>query len=215
MTVKQEPSPNTGIRPSKTLGCPCSTATPPPVTWLRTVPIHTLQATRELNSRSPKSRDESILSERSSHRAIQQNSTHPMPPSKETNSWNTTTNKPPMGHNRSGNWDLSNHQYRVRVDGSGRIPLRNHRFLRKLETPTIPFPIPSAVTETSTPNSTPHRPNTPVPQTMGTSVPFTLTHPPLRHCPDYSHTTRQVWRNSFLPKDHYPRAMGRGNEEEE
>ena len=50
---------------------PCSTAPPPPATWLRTVPTHTLPATHELDSRSPKSWDESIPSERSSHRTIQ------------------------------------------------------------------------------------------------------------------------------------------------
>ena len=57
---------------------------------------------------------------------------------------------------------LPNHQYCVRVDGSGRITLQNHQFLRKLETTTIPFPIPTAVPETSTPNPTLHRLNTPV-----------------------------------------------------
>ena len=84
---------------------------------------------------------------------------------------------------------LPNHQYRVRVDGSGRITLRNHRFLRKLETPTTPPPPP----ETSTPNSdpTPLKPNTPVLQTMGTGItsntgqPSTMTKKkPLGRCPD-------------------------------
>ena len=46
---------------------------------------------------------------------------------------------------------LPNYQYHVRVDGSGKITLRNRQFLRKLETPTIPFPFPSVVPETSTP----------------------------------------------------------------
>ena len=65
---------------------------------------------------------------------------------------------------------LPNHQYRVRVDGSGRITLRNRRFLRKLETPTTPPPIPSTEPETSTPNPNPLKPNTPVLQTMGTGI---------------------------------------------
>ena len=67
---------------------------------------------------------------------------------------------------------LPNHQYRVRVDGSGRITLRNCRFLRKLETPTTPPPIPNAVPETSTPNPNPTflKPNIPVLQTMGTGI---------------------------------------------
>ena len=36
---------------------------------------------------------------------------------------------------------LPHNQYRIRVDGSGRITLRNRRFLRKLETPMTPHPI--------------------------------------------------------------------------
>ena len=88
---------------------------------------------------------------------------------------------------------LPNHQYCVRVDGSGRITLRYHQFLRKLETPTIPFPIPVAMPETSTLNPTPHRPNTPVPQTMDAGITSTSTQtPPPGHCPDYFHITSQV-----------------------
>ena len=36
---------------------------------------------------------------------------------------------------------LPHNQYRIRVDGSGRITLRNRRFLRKLRTPVTPHPI--------------------------------------------------------------------------
>ena len=36
---------------------------------------------------------------------------------------------------------LPHNQYRIRVDGPGRITLRNRRFLRKLETPVTPHPI--------------------------------------------------------------------------
>ena len=38
---------------------------------------------------------------------------------------------------------LLNYKYWVRVDTSGRITLRNRRFIRKLEITTIPLPIPS------------------------------------------------------------------------
>ena len=74
---------------------------------------------------------------------------------------------------------LPNHQYHVRVDGSGRITLRNRRFLRKLETPTTPPLIPSAAPETSTPNPNPMplKPNTPVLQTMGTGITSNTTQP--------------------------------------
>ena len=47
-----------------------STATPPPTTWLYTIPTHTLQATRRLDRCSKKSRDNSNSSECSSYRAI-------------------------------------------------------------------------------------------------------------------------------------------------
>ena len=40
---------------------------------------------------------------------------------------------------------LPNHQYRIRVAGSGRITLQNHRLLRKLKVPIIKTPIPSAL----------------------------------------------------------------------
>ena len=122
-------------------------------------------------------------------------------------------------------WDTTgqvpNHQYHVRVDRSGRITLRNRQFLKKLETPTIPFPILSAMPETSTPNLTPHKPNTPGLQTMDTGITSShLTSILLSrlqnlpgHCSDYFHTTSQVWRNSSLPKDHYLRVMGRGDVE--
>ena len=39
---------------------------------------------------------------------------------------------------------LPDRQYQIRVDGSGRITLRNHHFLRKCEFKTAPTPIPSA-----------------------------------------------------------------------
>ena len=45
---------------------------------------------------------------------------------------------------------LPNHQYQIRVDRSGRIPLWNHRFLQKLEAPTTLFPISSAPPHTHT-----------------------------------------------------------------
>ena len=104
---------------------------------------------------------------------------------------------------------LPNHQYQIRVDRSGRITLRNHRFLKKLEAPTIPLPISSVFPEllTSTPGRY-QKPNTPVPQTMDNGT-RSLTHLPSNnitqphlqkqkppgHCSDYSHITSQAWRN--------------------
>ena len=70
---------------------------------------------------------------------------------------------------------LPKHQYFVRVDGSSRITLQNCQFLKKLETTTIPFPIPSFMSETSTPNPNPHRPSTPVLQIIVTGI--KLSHP--------------------------------------
>ena len=57
---------------------------------------------------------------------------------------------------------LPNHQYRIRIAGSGRITLRNHRFLRKLKTSIIETLIPSALPPSPEPTitdmSTPHQP---------------------------------------------------------
>ena len=56
---------------------------------------------------------------------------------------------------------LPNRQYKIRVDGSGRVTLRNRRFLRKLKCEsTIPRLIPGAETskENSTIHSSPKRP---------------------------------------------------------
>ena len=61
----------------------------------------TLYKPHTLDICSTKSQDNSISSERPSHRTIQQNNTHLMSPSKGANSDNRMTNNPPMGHNRS------------------------------------------------------------------------------------------------------------------
>ena len=123
------------------------------------------------------------------------------PPSKGINSFSSTT--------KNRRWDRTgqvmeifpNHQYRVRVDGSGRITWRNHRFLRKLETTTIPFLIPSAVPETSTPNPTPQRPNTPVPQTIDTGK--TSSHPTSNTAqPSTSTRTPHPALSRLLPNNH-------------
>ena len=51
---------------------------------------------------------------------------------------------------------LPNRQYRIRVDGSGRITLRNRRFLRIIENKRMyGFPIPSADYPTPDPSFTP------------------------------------------------------------
>ena len=75
---------------------------------------------------------------------------------------------------------LPNYQYRVMVDGSGRITLRNHQFLRKFEIPTIPLPIPSAVHKLPASNPTRfYKPNTSVLQTNGHWDNFTT--PTIKH----------------------------------
>ena len=112
---------------------------------------------------------------------------------------------------------LPNHQYRVRVNGSGRITLRNRRFLRKLETPTSPPPIPSAAPETSTsnPNPTPLKPNTPVLQTMGTGITSNTAQPSsMMQTKTPRALSRLLPHNQpglkelIPPKDLYPRVMG-------
>ena len=79
---------------------------------------------------------------------------------------NTVSIQNPNSHR----WDIAgqivgtlpNRQYRIRVAGSGRITLRNCRFLRKLKTPIIETPIPSALPlspePTITDMSIPHQP---------------------------------------------------------
>ena len=59
---------------------------------------------------------------------------------------------------------LPDRQYRIRVDGSRRIRLRNCRFLRKWEIKAAPTPIPSAtpVPITSTSNAPLLHPNHPI-----------------------------------------------------
>ena len=42
---------------------------------------------------------------------------------------------------------LPNHQYWIRIDGSGRTTLWNRRFLKKIQTPAVPTPIPIAFSE--------------------------------------------------------------------
>ena len=112
---------------------------------------------------------------------------------------------------------LPNHQYHVRVDGSGRITLRNHRFLRKLETPTTPHPIPSAAPETSTPNPNPMplKPNTPVLQTLGTGITSNTAQPSSMTQTKTPRTlSRLLLHNQpcskelIPPPDHYPRTIG-------
>ena len=44
-------------------------------------------------------------------------------------------------------------QYQIRVDGSGRITLKNHRFLRKCKLKPAPTPIPNAIPGPITPSS--------------------------------------------------------------
>ena len=48
---------------------------------------------------------------------------------------------------------LPDRQYRIRTNGSGRITLRNHRFLRKCKLKPVPTPIPSATVGPTIPSS--------------------------------------------------------------
>ena len=48
---------------------------------------------------------------------------------------------------------LPERQYKIRVDGSGRITLRNHRFLRKCKLKPAPTPIPSVTLGPTIPSS--------------------------------------------------------------
>ena len=81
---------------------------------------------------------------------------------------------------------LPDRQYRIRVNGSGRITLRNRRFLRKCEFKPAPTPIPSAALGPTTPSSnTPllHRPPSPYNSTRTAFEPqqqTTYTSPRLR-----------------------------------
>ena len=63
---------------------------------------------------------------------------------------------------------LQNRQYRIRVAGSGRITLRNRRFLRKLEAPAAATPIPSALP--IPPESTTSDTNTPIQLSEGSTT---------------------------------------------
>ena len=60
-------------------------------------------------------------------------------------------------------------QYWIRVDGSGRITLRNHHFLRKEEFQTMSTPIPSTLTEPVMFQS-----NIPITQTLLVMTPMQL-----------------------------------------
>ena len=112
---------------------------------------------------SKKSSDNSIWSERLSHRAIQQNNTHLMSPVKGANCDNTTTNNPLMKHSPTTNTvsELMD-QVESRSDTADSSENSKHQQPHP--------PIPSTAHETSTPNPNPMplKPNTPVLQTMDT-----------------------------------------------
>lgn len=63
--------------------------------------------------------------------------------------------------NKNRRWDrtgkiievLDNRQYRIRVDGSGRVTVRNRRFIRRINVPVKTLPIPSAGTPVMVSNS--------------------------------------------------------------
>ena len=76
---------------------------------------------------------------------------------------------------------LPERQYKIRVDGSGRITLRNRRFLKKCELKPTPTPIPSA--------------------TLGPTIPSTnatVTHPPLSPCDSTCTATRPQQQTTHI-----------------
>ena len=91
---------------------------------------------------------------------------------------------------------LPEHQYKIRVDGSGRITLRNRRFLKKCKLKPTPTPIPSA--------------------TLGPTIPSTdatVTHPPLSRCDSTCTATRPQQQTTHisprLRSSRIPRALSR------
>ena len=80
--------------------------------------------------------------------------THNLPPLQDGD---TVAIQSPINHrwNTTGKIisSLPDRQYRIRVNGSGRITLRNRRFLRKCELKPAPTPIPSATLEPTIPSS--------------------------------------------------------------
>ena len=91
---------------------------------------------------------------------------------------------------------LPERQYKIRVDGSGRITLRNRRFLKKCNLKPTPTPIPSA--------------------TLGPRIPSTnatVTHPPLSPCDSTCTATRPQQQTTHisprLRASRIPRALSR------
>ena len=91
---------------------------------------------------------------------------------------------------------LPERQYKIRVDGSGRITLRNRRFLKKCKLKPTPTPIPSA--------------------TLGPTIPSTnatVMHPPLSPCNStYTATRPQQQTTHISPRlrsSRIPRALSR------
>ena len=105
--------------------------------------------------------------------------------------------------NKNKRWDrtgkiveaLDNRQYRIKIDGSGRVTIRNRRFIRRINVPVRPTPIPSAGTSVTidTTNLSPDAvPFTP-PNTM-TSIPHNSS------ANTVPHPTRTIVSSKGLPK---------------
>ena len=101
-----------------------------------------------MDSRSSKPWTKSLFQATTAHRTIQPHRPHTTPTLKGTNScyaaheqWSVEYNRPQVVET------LPHNQYLIRVDGSGRIALRNRRLLRKLETSVTPHPILSPTNE--------------------------------------------------------------------
>ena len=118
---------------------------------------------------------------------------------------------------------LPNHQYRIRVAGSGRITLQNSRFLRKLKIPIIATPIPSASVTWANNYRYEYTTSTCQKNSKWWHLYCKETRNPrarLNHCHqepgipgrylNYFHTLSQEIRNWFRPNDNYASAMWRG-----
>ena len=129
---------------------PGTASAPPATSRLPPLPTDTLQATPRMRCCS--SETSITLSQRNTRLVVRYNHTvHSLRPlqsgdavllQRNGRQWDTTGRVVEA---------LPNRQYQIRVDGSGRITLRNRRFLRKLERPTSPKPIPSVIPSASPP----------------------------------------------------------------
>ena len=165
-----------------------------------------------MDNRGSKPWKKPISSQCPAHRKIQPHCPHTTPTLKGANSVYPVHKQQSVEYNRPDHWNSPSQP--IRVDGSGRITLRNRRFLRKLGTPVTPHPI------LSPSNGTPilerddesktvkmHHSH-PCHRTVPTSQRWQCRPNPLELYPVCSHTTNQDWKNLSPPKDHCPWGEG-------